>query len=525
MFGHFTVSMHQVDLTSPQGPKPILDETWRVLVYRFSDYFLFDLESTQTCAAGRPVTVDQCRYGGLAIRGHKDWLVPAKSKSDYLTDEGKVRKDGDQTRPRWCDIHGQIDKQTTGITVMNHPDNFRFPQPVRLCPVIPYFCFAPAVLGSFTIKVGKPYVSRYRFCVHDGAVNRALADRLWADYAHPPVITFLAPTAPDATAQHQAPAAPYWLVRPWHTEPKILAWAEKHPKLVSLEKQKMFSGRAVYAVTVTNPQVDDRQKRKLIVTQPHANEPAAVAGMMDFLSQVLDGMHVDGQPSALDRQKILDRMILTVIPCGNPDGLARAPEDWWDGAKYSNADFLKIFFGRETNGRMSPRVGRWSAREHQPASIGLTYERINADEYVEPSRDRGSSYFRLILRMNEKYAFDAHLDLHQTEFGESKYNAMLMLPFLNPQLPEPLRQTNQRWGEAIVRAWKAAGAVPIPDVKPLGYSEDQIRYFRKCWSEIYRARPCVNVEVNNNNPHTLRRRQMELRDEAFHATIDFLLLT
>jgi hypothetical protein len=210
VFGHFTVSMHQLDTTSPQGPKPILDETWRVRVYRRSDYFLFDLESTQTCAAGRPVTIDKCEYGGMAIRGHKDWFNVARSRSDYLTDEGKGRKDGNHTRPRWSDIHGKIGGQMTGIAVLDHPGNFRFPQPVRLHPSIPYFCFAPAVLGAFPIQPGKPYVSRYRFCIYNGETDRALVDRLWQDYAHPPVVTLL----PEIASQQRPPAAPFWLVRP-----------------------------------------------------------------------------------------------------------------------------------------------------------------------------------------------------------------------------------------------------------------------------------------------------------------------
>jgi hypothetical protein len=87
----------------------------------------------------------------------------------------------------------------TGITGLDHPDNFRFPQPVRLCPTIPYFGFAPEVLGPFTIEVGKPFVSRYRFCVHNGEVDRALADRLWQDYAHPPVVM--------VTKSHKTPSA------------------------------------------------------------------------------------------------------------------------------------------------------------------------------------------------------------------------------------------------------------------------------------------------------------------------------
>jgi hypothetical protein len=52
-------------------------------------------------------------------------------------------------------------------------------------------------LGDFTIEVGKPFVSRYRFYVHDGELDRAAADRLWQDYADPPTVVFL----PNAEAK------------------------------------------------------------------------------------------------------------------------------------------------------------------------------------------------------------------------------------------------------------------------------------------------------------------------------------
>ncbi len=523
VFGHFAVSMHQLDLTSPEAPLPILDETWHVVVYRLSDCFVFDLKSTQTCATDQPVTIDECAYGGMSIRGHRDWLNVAKSQSEFLTDEGKGRGNGNHTRPRWCDMHGLVEGKMTGITALDHPGNFRFPQPVRLCPTIPYFCFAPEVLGPFTIEPGKPYESRYRFCVHNGEVDRKLAERLWQDYTRPPVAAFVPDAADAAAAKKRPPAAPFWVVRPWQIEQKVNEWAKKYPQLVTVEAQKTLGGNTAYAITVTNSQIDDGQKRKLLVTQPHAHEPAAIAGMVDFLSQVLDGVHVDGQPSKLDRQVILDRMVLTCIPCGNPDGVARAPEDWWDGSKYSNADFLKVFFGREADGRMSPRVGRFNAGERAAERIGISYERINEEAYVEPNRDRESTFFKLILRMNKKYAYDAYLDLHQTEFARSKYNAMIILPCLQPELPEPIRRANQQMGEAIVRAWQAAGAAPIPSVKPLGYGEDQLRYFRACWGDLYRAMPVLNIEVQNNNVRTPPRTQMELMEVAIDTTIEYLL--
>jgi len=183
VFGSFTARLQQVDLTAPGGPKPVLDETWRVRIYNISDRFLFDIESTQTCASGVPVVVEQIHYGGLMIRGHADWQE--RKDFDYLTSEGKTKLNGNHTRPTWAAIYGPLDGKMTGVTILDHPGNFRFPQPVRLHPTMPYFCFVPAVLGSFTIEPGKSYVSRYRFCVHEGEPDREVADRLWHDYAHP----------------------------------------------------------------------------------------------------------------------------------------------------------------------------------------------------------------------------------------------------------------------------------------------------------------------------------------------------
>ena len=190
VFGFFAARMRQVDLTAPGGPKPVLDETWRVRIANFSSHFVFDIESTQTCAGDRPVTVEKCHYGGLMIRGHAAWHK--RRDHDYLTSEGKTKRDGNHTRPRWVDMHGPLDGRMTGVTIADHPGNFRFPQPVRLHPTMPYFCFTPATLGSFAIEPGKPYVSRYRFYVHDGGLDPKAAERLWRDYADPPKVRIVA---------------------------------------------------------------------------------------------------------------------------------------------------------------------------------------------------------------------------------------------------------------------------------------------------------------------------------------------
>jgi hypothetical protein len=75
--------------------------------------------------------------------------------------------------------------------LLDHPDNFRFPQPVRPHPSKPYFCFAPMVVDAFEIAPVHPYVSRYRLVVHDGMPVAVTIERLARDYADPPRVRFV----------------------------------------------------------------------------------------------------------------------------------------------------------------------------------------------------------------------------------------------------------------------------------------------------------------------------------------------
>ncbi|MCH9652323.1 MAG: PmoA family protein [Planctomycetes bacterium] len=186
VFGLLTTTINHVDLTNKTGPVTMLDEVWRVRVFALDDQFLFDINSIQNCATKQPVTIDKVHYGGMTIRGHADWH---KDRTyDYLTSEGKNKENGNQTRPHWVEMYGPLAGETAGVTILSHPQNFRFPQPVRLHPKMPYFCFAVAAIDAFAIDPGKPYVSRYRYYVHDGQPDAQVDQRLWEDYADPPEV-------------------------------------------------------------------------------------------------------------------------------------------------------------------------------------------------------------------------------------------------------------------------------------------------------------------------------------------------
>ncbi|NLE38440.1 MAG: hypothetical protein GX621_10490 [Pirellulaceae bacterium] len=321
-------------------------------------------------------------------------------------------------------------------------------------------------------------------------------------------------------AERETAAVDGWLVYPSQTEPKILEWAERHADLVSLERQRTFEGRTAYAITVTGATGDRAAKRKLLFSQPHAHEPAATAGMMNFLAKLLDGVDLSGKAADLDRKTILDEYLLSFIPDGNPDGRARAPLPWWDGTKYSNDAFLKLAFGREEDGSRAKRVGRWSSRVHQPPVIGFAYERINEHEYVEPNRDRESTFFKLLLRLRDRHQYDIHLDLHQTEFARSGRDSAVFLPFMQEKLPEAIRAENARLGRAIIGAWKQSGANPVQEPTFAGYGEEQNQWFRACWSDLYRTTPHLMVEVQNNNTRTSPKRQRELIEISIVAAIE-----
>jgi hypothetical protein len=206
--GQFVVELLLEDITDPDRPKPVLIETHTVDIdNRGNDQFVFDVTIAQKCAGASPVTVTKYHYGGLAIRGNDQWFsndaqaaykefeqqVKADPeaprpplevmKHDFLTSEGKHQYAGNHSRPRWVDLYGPIDGEPAGIAIMCHPDNFRAPQPVRLHPSKPYFCFSPMVEAAFDITPEKPFTSRYRFVVHRGKPDPESIEAEWKRFA------------------------------------------------------------------------------------------------------------------------------------------------------------------------------------------------------------------------------------------------------------------------------------------------------------------------------------------------------
>jgi hypothetical protein len=178
------VSTHRFLDHSKGEKREVLRETWEVTV---SQQILgntlanvIDLTSTQTCAGELPLKLPAYHYGGLGVRGNPAWN-PVDAVT-MLTSAGLDRVQGDATTGKWVYLGGQLDGAMSGLAILIHPENFRFPQPLRLNPKNPQLCIAPSQGGDWSIEPNKPYVSRYRFLVFDGRPLPADLDSAWSGY-------------------------------------------------------------------------------------------------------------------------------------------------------------------------------------------------------------------------------------------------------------------------------------------------------------------------------------------------------
>ena len=317
-----------------------------------------------------------------------------------------------------------------------------------------------------------------------------------------------------------------WPAYPHQVDQLVAAWQRKYSRYLRVDSLTQYLRQKVYMLTVTDPSVPARKKRKQMFTVPHAHEPAGTVGSLNFIHQLLTGRHLDGAKSTLDRKRILKETLVSFNPDSNPGGRMRAPVHFWDGSRYTNDEFWEWMRGIDPDsGERFKRVARWSIRKEHPLRIGIVYEQLNSHEFVEPNRDRGSSLLRLVRKYCRRWRYDQYLSLHQTEFQNRKdrANAMIILPVLHAELPAKLQEYNEAWAWDIIHRWKSVGARPIAEVKPLGYGEPHRSWFIQCWGPLQKKTPCITVEIQNNNKRTPPEKQLLLADTAIRESVERLL--
>ena len=184
----------RVELAHLSGKKKILREVWTVKVDAETGFI--DFKSEQGCATDSPLTIERHHYGGMAIRGSRQWFKDAHTsagkgatKDEFvepckmLTSQGLTQENGNHSRPKWVSMTGAVDGDSVSMTLIPHPSNFRYPQHVRLHPDMPYFCFIPTVEEPFQIRPGTSWVSQYRIIVEDVEPDPDRINRVQQQYA------------------------------------------------------------------------------------------------------------------------------------------------------------------------------------------------------------------------------------------------------------------------------------------------------------------------------------------------------
>ena len=163
------VVRHRWEALRDEEWEPVLRERWSLRAHAPEaaepDHWILDLTSEQECATETPLVLPLYRYGGMAFRGHRDWIAN-KDAVTVLTSEGKDREGADETNARWCMMGGPLDEGWAGVTYMDHPSNVRFPNRLRMHPEVPYFVYTLPQAAAYTIAPGQPLVLRYRIVVH-----------------------------------------------------------------------------------------------------------------------------------------------------------------------------------------------------------------------------------------------------------------------------------------------------------------------------------------------------------------------
>lgn len=169
VFGRFETMQNHVSLKYGT----ILKEKWKVTIYNTEPYRIA-IQTTLQSVATDTLFINDYHYGGMAFRGAAAWNVVDslhfQNEPTFHTNEGKNRQAANHSRPLWSAMNGLINGKKTGVAILGHPTNFRYPEPIRIHPSMPYYCVAPMVGQAFAIPPNGIFKANYTYVSYDGEV-------------------------------------------------------------------------------------------------------------------------------------------------------------------------------------------------------------------------------------------------------------------------------------------------------------------------------------------------------------------
>ncbi|SEW35707.1 DUF6807 domain-containing protein [Chitinophaga arvensicola] len=190
----FSAHQDHIAILKDGTEKTAIHETWLIQAYPATSngtQRLWDFTSTFSPATPNGITLLQYRYGGgFGLRTTADFT---DKTSQVLTSEGLTRNNADSTRARWVKISGTTPKGKAGMLIMNYPDNFDSPEPLRVWPENMeggelMFNYTPTRMKPWQLYPGARYQLKYRVLVYNDDISAADAEAAWQEYVHPPEV-------------------------------------------------------------------------------------------------------------------------------------------------------------------------------------------------------------------------------------------------------------------------------------------------------------------------------------------------
>lgn len=151
-----------------------------------SSSYMIDLQFDYTCATDRPFQILKYRYGGLGWRATSKWN---QHNSEIITNIKSSRNEIDGSKGKWCMARGELDERYGGAIIMSHPDNYEFPEPLRVWPDSAmttgdiFINVAPTKFTDWELLPGNTYTLKYRILVFNHQMTAIEASKAWKAYA------------------------------------------------------------------------------------------------------------------------------------------------------------------------------------------------------------------------------------------------------------------------------------------------------------------------------------------------------
>jgi len=176
------------DWITPTGQK-ILEELREVRIYSRPGIRILDFDF-QLRAVNGPVLFGDTKEGTFGIR--LSHLFREESGGRIENSAGGVGETqcwGKQAE--WVDFTAQIQGETVGVAILNHPSSFRFPtywhvRAYTLFAANPFgwhdFLNDPSKDGSSRLEAGQSIIFRYRVIIHSGSTKEAAIGDQFKEY-------------------------------------------------------------------------------------------------------------------------------------------------------------------------------------------------------------------------------------------------------------------------------------------------------------------------------------------------------